>query len=124
MMSYYIHQIPGRLRIKSPAVKRKPTMAEAVEVLLKTIEGIRSVAVNTITGSITIHYTLQVVSPGTILDALECKGYFDPSKAMTHDQVIQGAASDVGLFLSRTVCGAVVETAFEGSAWSLLAVLI
>lgn len=123
-MSYYIHQIPGRLRIKSPAVKRNQTMADAVESFLKAISGIRSVSVNTVTGSIIIHHDPQSISSETILGALKCNGYFDASKAMTHDQVIQTAASSVGLFLSKTVCGAVLETALEDAALSMIAALI
>lgn len=123
-MSYYIHQIPGRLRIKSPVVRRNEAVAVTVETFLKTIDGIRSVAVNTLTGSITIHYSPRVVTPEIVLEALKCKGYFDASKAKTHDQVIYSAASNVGFFLSKTVSGAALETAFEGSALSLIAALI
>lgn len=123
-MSYYIHQIPGRLRIKSPLIKRNQSAAQTVEGLVAGICGVRSVAVNIVTGSIVIRYNFRAVSSGTILNVLKCNGYFDPSKAVTHDQVIQTAVSNAGCFLGKTVCGAVVESALEGSAWSLLAVLI
>lgn len=123
-MSYYIHQIPGRLRIKSPVVRRNEAVAVTVETFLKTIDGIRSVAVNTLTGSITLHYSPSVVTPEIILEALKCKGYFDASKAKTHDQVIYTAASGVGFFLSKTVCGAALETVLEDSALSMIAALI
>ncbi|MBI3803150.1 MAG: heavy-metal-associated domain-containing protein [Nitrospirae bacterium] len=123
-MSYYIHQIPGRLRIKSPAVKRNPAKAEIVEGLLKSIDGVDSVAVNILTGSITIHYDQNNLQPEAILDRLKQARYFDESKAVTHDQVIYTAASNVGLFLGKTVCGAVVETALGDSAFSMLAALI
>ncbi len=123
-MSDYIHQIPGRLRIKSQAIKRNQTTAEAAEALLKAVSGIRSVAVNTVTGSIVIHHDSQSISSETILGTLKRHGYFDASKAMTHDQVFQTAASSVGLFLGKTLCGAVLETAFEDSALSVIAALI
>jgi copper chaperone CopZ len=123
-MSYYIHQIPGRLRIKSPSIKRNLAAAEAVELLLKAVPGVRSVAVNTVTGSIVISYHPKTVSPGRILHLLTSNGYFNASKAVTHDQVIQGAVSSAGNFLSKTFFGAVLESALEGSAWSLLAVFI
>lgn len=123
-MSYYIHQIPGRLRIKSPAVRRNQAAAETVSVLLTALAGVRSVAINTVTGSIIVCYDPKTISSETIVGPLKRNGYFDASKAMTHDQVIQRAASKAGLFLSRTFFGAVVETAFQGSAWSFLAILI
>lgn len=123
-MSYYIHQIPGRLRIKSPTVKRNQAKAEAVEALLRAIYGVGSVAVNTVTGSVIIHYDQVDVEPEKILNTLKRAGYFDESKAVTHDQVIQKAASDVSFFLGRTVCGAVVETALGDSALSMIAAFI
>ena len=41
-MSYYVHQVPGRLRIKSPSIKGNQKEAVVVEDLLKRMEGIKS----------------------------------------------------------------------------------
>jgi copper chaperone CopZ len=122
-MSYYIHQIPGRLRIKSPAIKRNQAKAEAVETLVARIDGVCSVTVNTITGSIVIHHQTDA-DPEEILNTLKRAGYFDETKAVTHDEVIHTAASNVGLFVGKTVCGAVLQTALGDSPLAMIADLI
>lgn len=123
-MSHYIHHIPGRLRIKTPYVKRNQRVAEGVKTALAAIRGIRLISINTLTGSIVVQYDPIYANTKEILDTLKRVCYFDESKAVTHDQVIETAASRVGRLLSKTVCGAVLETAFEDSALSVIAALI
>jgi copper chaperone CopZ len=84
-MSTYIHDIPGRLRVKTPAIKGNDNAAAEVQRLLKIIEGIDSTAVNTTTGSVVINYNAKAVQSGKILDTLKESGYLDPSKVVTNE---------------------------------------
>jgi hypothetical protein len=123
-MSYYIHNVPGRLRIKIPSIKGDQDMAEEVQGVLRSIEGVNSAKANTLTGSIVIHYDPKAVRSKEILDTLNQAGYVDPSKAITNDQYIRITVSKVGQVIWKVLFGAVVEEALEGSALSLITVLI
>ncbi|MDA8091800.1 MAG: hypothetical protein M0Z61_16470 [Nitrospiraceae bacterium] len=123
-MSYYIHSVPGRLRVKSPLVKNNQIAAVEVEKLLNSLYGVNSVLANVVTGSITVNYDQNAVTSDSIIDILKNTGYFEPSKAISHDQYINRAASKAGQAIGRSIAGLVVGKALEGSALSLLTFLI
>lgn len=123
-MNYYIHNIPGRLRVKTPMVKRNRASARHVEGLMKQLRGISSTTVNTTTGSVVVMYDRKTISSDLILNTLENEGLFDSSKAISCDQYINKAASKAGQALGKILFGAFVEKAFEGSALSYVAVFI
>lgn len=123
-MGCYVHQVPGRLRVKIPSVKNNPGKASDVRRILEQIEGIDSTAVNTITGSIVIHYDSRAVDSGAILDALKFKGLYDGSKPAATDDPIQATFSKVGAAVGKVFLGFVLEKTFEGSPLALLTVLI
>jgi copper chaperone CopZ len=123
-MGYYIHNVPGRLRVKTPSIKNNSDAAQEVQKILDVIEGIDSTSVNTVTGSVIVNYDARMVRSDHILDALQERGYLDPSKAITNDQYVEAAVSKVGGLVSKALLGFFLEKAFEGSALSLLTVLI
>jgi copper chaperone CopZ len=123
-MSYYVHQIQGRLRVKTPLLKGNASAARNVEKLLRPIPGVKRNAINTVTGSAVIYYDPQAVSSKEILDILNVAGYFDLSKAVTNDQRVYATAVQTGGILWKVLAGALVERVFQGSALSLLAALI
>lgn len=94
-MSYYMHDLPGRLRIKTPMMKHDKEAACAVEAMLLATAGVASVAVNTTTGSCLVNYDPRKAKRDDILSLLVRTGYFDPSKARTNDEYIQEAASTI-----------------------------
>ena len=51
---FYIHNVPGRLRIRSEAIRKNRTAADSVRVALSLLLGIGIVDINLITGSILI----------------------------------------------------------------------
>lgn len=123
-MSYYIHNVPGRLRVKSPLLKRNENSAYALRKLLGTVSGIATIDINLTTGSLLVNYNPRAVRHTDIVRLLETKGYIDASKAMNNDQYINSAASKAGQIIGKAVFGVFVDKAFEGSALSLLAILI
>jgi len=94
-MSYYMHTVPGRLRVRTPIVKKNRDAAENVGNLLLTMTGIENVAINLTTGSCLVSYDPAKAKGDDILSVLTEKGYFDPSKAKTNDQCFHNAASTV-----------------------------
>ncbi|OPY77836.1 MAG: hypothetical protein A4E64_00978 [Syntrophorhabdus sp. PtaU1.Bin058] len=95
-MSYYIHDVPGRLRMKSPVIKRNRFVAEEVEKLIGGVDGVDNVNINLTTGSLLVNYDPKTTKHHEIINLLQGKGYFDQSKAMTNDQYIHNAASKMG----------------------------
>jgi hypothetical protein len=94
-MSYYMHEVPGRLRVRTPKVKNNKDAAQKVENLLLTMAGVGNVAFNLTTGSCLVSYDPTKARGDDILSLLTEKGYFDPSKAVTNDQCFHNAASTV-----------------------------
>jgi copper chaperone CopZ len=123
-MSYYVHDVPGRLRVKTPSVKSNPAKALQIEDLLGSRKGVLSVVSNQTTGSVVINYDATVASKKEILEVLRERGHFDPAKAITNEQVIEDSFSKGGKWLSKAILGLVVDRVFEGTPLSLLAVIL
>ncbi|MBZ0154658.1 MAG: hypothetical protein K8I29_00395 [Alphaproteobacteria bacterium] len=123
-MNYYIHNVPGRVRVKSPVVKRNATAADELKKMLSTLQGIATIDINLTTGSLLVNYNPKTVAYTEIVSLLQRKGYFNAEKAITHDQYIQNAVSRAGKAASKAVLGAFAEKALEGSGLSFLAFLI
>lgn len=122
-MSYYLHNVPGRLRLKSPFFKNRETH-DNIKKMLAGLGGIATTDFNATTGSILVYYNPAQIKTEYIVGAFQRAGYFDPSKALTNDQYIQKTMSGVGNMVGKAVSGAAVGKALEGSALSFLAILI
>lgn len=123
-MGHYIHHVPGRLRIRSPKLKRDAGRAKAAEELLQSIGGVSSVRANDVTGSITLTYERDTVSSEEILRTLERHGYYEPDAVRHADGRWHDAATRAGDALGKVLFGLVVEKAFERSAVALIGALL
>lgn len=123
-MSYYLHNVPGRLRIKSPLLRRNSEAGDEVRKTLSTIQGVATVDFNPTTGSLLINYNHKTAKHDDIIGLLERKGYFDRTKAESNDGYIQAAAGKTGRVIGKFALGMAIEKAFEGSALSLISLLI
>ncbi|SEM25394.1 hypothetical protein SAMN04489760_10828 [Syntrophus gentianae] len=97
-MSYYLHDVPGRLRMKSPSIRKNRDAADKVEQLIRKAQGVDKVAVNLVTGSVLINYDPRITRHGALVALLQENGYFDSSKATTNDLYMHQAASKVSAF--------------------------
>ena len=123
-MSYYMHSVPGRLRIKTPFIKNNDVKAKHVEKFLGQVRGLQSIVTNPRTGSILINYNPQKLSHVALLDILRTRGIFDSSKAVTNDQFIQTSALKAGNVVYKAFLGVIVEQTLQGSPLALLSLLI
>jgi predicted RNA binding protein YcfA (HicA-like mRNA interferase family) len=123
-MSYYVHNVPGRLRVKTPMVKRNKASAKRVEGLMKQLMGVKSIAVNTATGSIVVYHCPKTISCDAILNTLENEGFFDSSKVISHDRYIHESASKAGQMVGNFLFKSVVENALKTAGLSFVAALI
>ncbi|MDA8214994.1 MAG: hypothetical protein M0Z64_06930 [Nitrospiraceae bacterium] len=123
-MSYYLHNVPGRLRIKSPIIKNNKNVADELKRLLSTINGIATVDINLITGSLLVNYNTKAIKYTDIISLLERRGYFDRSKAETNDEYLQKAASKTGAIIGKSIFSTFAGMALKGTPLSFLAILI
>lgn len=69
-MMTYTHHISGRLRTRYPQLKNNSARAKEVEAAIRGIDGVVSVEVNTVTGSLLIHYDAGATGRQALLDTL------------------------------------------------------
>jgi len=100
---YYMHEVPGRLRVRTPKVKHNKDAAQKVGSLLLAMGGVENVAFNLTTGSCLVSYDRAKAKGDDILRLLTETGYFDPSKALTNDQCFRNAASTVLSLLAALI---------------------
>lgn len=120
-VAQYMHHVPGRLRIKSPVLKRNEHEAKAVQKLLLDQQGILRSEVNTLTGSILILYDGSVVQVQWIVGLLKRQGYVAPSvlvhpAALSFKQPMTGAG--------EALLKVLVEAMVERSAAALISALL
>jgi len=119
-MSHYIHHVPGRLRIKSPRLKRNNREAEQAQGYMERLHGVQSTEVNTVTGSLVIKYDTALVEGHTLLNSLRTLGHLLPHHG--HAAHFQGPG--IGQKISDTVVNKVLETIIERSATVLIAAIL
>ncbi|MGC8659768.1 MAG: HMA2 domain-containing protein [Desulfomonilaceae bacterium] len=123
-MSFYLHNTPGRMRIKIPALKRNPNLADDLYALLHRRSGVKSLQINTLTGSIKINFDESMIKPSTLVGLLSLEGHLDPSRIVSTKKYMDKVFSEAGGTISRAILGLVLDKAFEGSSLSILTMLI
>src|SRR5262245_37037157 len=61
-------RVPGRVRLRAPGLKRRPELGAMVEREMRTIDGVREVSVNPLTGSVLIQFDPTRVALEQLLD--------------------------------------------------------
>lgn len=123
-MGDYFHNVPGRLRIRSSRIKANPQLIERVQALLGQHVAITSTAANPVTGSVLIHYDPTAISQKEILALLCEEDCFDAAKAVPHDKYVEAVVAKATGYAGRTLAGALLNSALERAAVSVLAALI
>lgn len=123
-MHCYVHNVPGRLRLKSPLFKNKTTHYDVQKALVNMGHGIGTADFNTTTGSLLIHYNPAEIRHQDILGTLERAGFYHPEKTVTNDQVVHRATTKAFNVVTKAVTGAFIETALQGTGLSFLAILL
>ena len=117
-MSQYVHHVPGRIRVRSKAFRCHSEKAFGAQKKLLSTVGVQKVRVNSHAGSITVNYDPAVVKQSHILAVLEQVGCMGAS---THNA---DGARFMGEMFGKALVGAVVRTAVERSARSLVGAII
>jgi len=123
-MKFYVHNVPGRLRVKHPLFKNKDNHYEVQKTLVDMGHGIGTADFNTTTGSLLINYDPREIDHRDILHRLERAGFYEPERVVTNDEVIHQATASAFRFAAKTVSGAFIDTALQGTGLSFLAMLL
>lgn len=123
-MSYYLHALPGRLRIKIPSLRRNLHQAQELVRLLNGLSGVESAAANTVTGSITVRYDPTIIGSSSILTFLAKENHIDLEKAVSTEKHVDTAVANVGRAVSKAVLGFALDRALQGSPLAILTALI
>lgn len=123
-MPYYVHEVPGRLRIKIPTLKRNVHEARKLKALLGMREGVSAVSVNHMTGSMLIHYDTSIISSSEIFRLLNRGGYIEAEKVTPSVKKIDQDLKKLGRLASKALVGIVLDRALEGTPLSILTAFI
>lgn len=124
-MAYYVHHVPGRLRVKCPLLKANAGRATVVSRLLRAEEGVSSCEVNPVTGSVLVRYDETLTNAYRLLDLLKRGGYVGPGVNLhTIDRSLDEAVSGVGKMVSKAMVSAVLDRMVERSAVALVGALL
>ena len=120
-MKLYVHQTPGRLRLRNPLFKRNAPEAERASRLVDSREGVLNCRVNTVTGSMLILYHQNVVESESLLRLLEEHGCFrGPLEAGAVHGSVGKTLSNVGMLVVKAMAAAVLEQIAQRSVLALM----
>jgi copper chaperone CopZ len=117
----YVHTLAGRIRVKSPALKRAPQRAAEVERQLQQCDGITEVTTNPVTGSILVQYDPQRLSQEYVLKLLHTVGCLAEQQQSRHQTTeIFAATAEFSRGLIRTVAVSTMEFAVQRLVYAIL----
>ena len=123
-MNCYVHNVPGRLRLKNPSFKNNAVHYDVRKDLVNMGHGIGTAEFNATTGGLLIHYNPAEIHHQDILGTLERAGFYHPERTITNDQVIHQATTTAFKVVSKAVFGVFIETALAGTGLSFLTILL
>ena len=117
----YVHSLDGRIRVKSPDLKRTPRRAAETERQLWQCDGITEVTTNPVTGSILVQYDSQRLSQECVLKLLHTVGSLAETRQSQHQTIETfSATAEFRRGLIRTVTVSAMEFAVQRLVYAIL----
>lgn len=123
-MGYYLHHVPGRIRVKIPEIKYRPYKADKVREILKAQNGVDEINVNLSTGSVVVYYDPETTTKEHILNLLENNGYFDETSTYGTSEEIERVSSRACEAFGKAIFGWTVGRILDANGLSFLAAFI
>ena len=123
-MSYYVHHTPGRLRVKIPLVKGNQERAKEVREILKELDGVNFIEINTVTGSVVVKYDRNVLNADDLLNYYKEYNILDKTRATKAGRAVDISVSNASQAVGKALFGWAMGRMLEGSGLSILAALI
>jgi len=115
------HVLPGRLRLRVPSLKDNETGRQVVVERMSRIEGVESVAVTAVSGSVVIRYLEGLVEPALLFAALVRLLELDEEMEAARDPILTRELRNLGDSVNRAVhekTGGLIDL------WSSLMILL
>jgi copper chaperone CopZ len=123
-MAYYLHHVPGRIRVKIPNIKHRPYKADRVREMLQEQSGIDRIHVNLSTGSVVVYYDPEKTSAAQILNLLKYNDLIDePLTSNTPDDIDRVSSRACEVF-GKAIFGWTVGQILNANGLSFLAAFI
>jgi hypothetical protein len=123
-MAYYLHHVPGRIRVKIPNIKHRPYKADRVREMLQEQSGVDRIHVNLSTGSVVVYYDPEMTTAAQILNILKYNDLFDETvTGNTSDEIDQVSSRACEVF-GKAIVGWTVGQILDANGLSFLAALI
>ena len=116
-MGTYVHHVPGRLRVKLPALGRDPRLSGTVREAVEAIEGVTTATVNLRSRSLIVRYDSRSVTAEAVLDCLKTAGFLSFARPQPSGS---GIVHIVGAAAGHAIFGAFLKTGFEKSLSGLV----
>lgn len=116
-MSFYIHQVPGRLRVRTESFRCRAGLASAAADRLCAVEGVDEVSINPRAGSITVRYAPGRCTQAQLLGVLEEAGCIGARRGAAP------ADTKVADLFGKALIGALAQTVAQRSVQTLVGVL-
>jgi allophanate hydrolase subunit 1 len=129
-MSFYLHHVPGRLRIQTPELQNSEIAARAACGTLEMLDGVANTRVNPAIGSLLVEYDRRRLKPGSLWDVLCACGLVSGAKPISDDDAVTRItrcgekATETHSELVAAVAGIAAEKVIERVAIALIRTLI
>ncbi|CAK0762657.1 putative Heavy-metal-associated domain-containing protein [Gammaproteobacteria bacterium] len=129
-MSDHIHHVPGRLRVRNPALKNNAGQFKSVEESLAGMSGIQALQLNSLTGSIVVNYDIHHIDGAAIPMRLKEHRHVDRHLEMNEPLPVPEGwswgdfAVNAGQIVGKAVLGTLLEQAFLRSATALVSAIL
>jgi hypothetical protein len=120
---YFIHDIPGRLRVKIEYLKNHPERLKEVRDLL-IANGVLSVRSNTLTGSTVVEYDPAVITSAHLLDILKQNGYAIDVHLAKANRKLRQDHEKIAMKAGRAAMSWLAGQVLEANGLSLIAAFI
>jgi len=121
---FYLHVVPGRLKIKGEEFKKRANLKEKLRSELNIFDGIKDIEYNPNTGSIIIWYDQKALSATTILEHLEKVGLLNQKDLLSHEDYLIHTSLNFGKRIGKMLADSLAEPLLGGSSLVFLFKLI
>ncbi len=105
----YVHLINGRMRVKVPEVKRSVKFARQIEGWLGSMDGVKEVRANPVTGNVLILHDPERIEGREILGAMIAAGYMGMGIATADEPVTPDAVVVLAAQVAELLCRQMVR---------------
>jgi copper chaperone CopZ len=119
----FVHDIPGRLRVKIEYLKNHPERLEEIRTLLN-VAGVSSVRSNVLTGSTVVAYDPKIITSRALLDILKSNGYAIDLENSAVNRKLRQAHEELAMKVSKAAVTWLAGRVLEANGLSMVARLI